>query len=344
MIATRSVRIFLIGLALTFLMTVIPHLGLKQDKTIVSPLPKTINVLDKIRPRLELKQNNFQLKKQLIPYVSAGADYDGASAYAVVDFDNGEVIASKNLSAKMPMASLTKVMTAVVALDLAEPDERFTVTRQAASQIPTKVMLKAGEQYTLNNLLQHILISSANDSAYTVKDGIDAKYGSGVFIAAMNQKAKILGLKNTQFSNPAGLDSPNHYSSVEDLAILSTYALKNYPLITQIVASEVQDLTRDGADMRFYLQNWNGLMGVYPGIAGIKIGNTGKAGNCTIVLSERDGKKIIAVVLGAPGVLERDLWASQLLDLGFSKAAGFEPVNITESELQNKYSSWQYFQ
>ncbi|MBI2019253.1 D-alanyl-D-alanine carboxypeptidase [Candidatus Daviesbacteria bacterium] len=344
MITTRSVRIFLIGLTLTFLMTVIPHLGFKQNKTIVSPLSKTTDIWDKITPKLELKQNSFQVKRQLISNVSAGGDYDKASAYAVVDFDSGEVLASKNLSAKMPMASLTKVMTAVVALDLAEPDEYFTVTRQAASQIPTKVMLKAGEQYRLEDLLQHALISSANDSSYAIKDGIDAKYRSGTFIAAMNKKAKFIGLKNTQFSNPAGLDSANHYSSVEDLAVLSAYALKNYPLISEIVALEISDLTNNGEDMRFYLQNWNGLMGVYPNISGVKIGNTGKAGNCTIVLSERNGKKIIAVVLGAPGVLERDLWASQLLDLGFSKAAGLEPIYITEDELQDKYASWQYFE
>lgn len=341
MIKLRSVKIFLTALFLTFLMTVIPRLGISQEP-FPNPMPKPIEKMERIKPQLEAKQNHFQLTKEIVPETDAGSDYNQASAYAVADLDTGQVIASKNLSDKLPMASLTKVMTAVVALDLASPSEQFTVSHKAASQIPTKVMLQPGEQYLLDHLLNSVLISSANDSAETVKDGIDAKYGSGTFIKAMNAKAQFLDLKNTHFTNPQGLDNNNHYSSPEDLIKLSAYALKEYPEIAQIVSKESADLTQGGTDNRFYLNNWNGLMGVYPGVSGVKIGNTGKAGHTTIVTSEREGKKLIVVMLGAPGVLERDLWTAELLDLGFNKVAGLEPINVTENQLRAKYASWKY--
>lgn len=330
----------------------IPQLSIKPT-SFLSPLPQRINrgtiffqkidILEKVKPKLEQKQHEFKLKKSLIPILSAGSDYDGAQAYGVIDFDSGEIIAEKNLSEKLSIASLTKIMTAVVALDLASLDETFTVSKLASVQIPTKVMLKPGEKYSLSQLLAHALISSANDSAQVIKEGIDTKFGQEVFIKAMNAKAQVLGLKNTHFENPQGLDGYNHFSTIEDLSILSHYAMEEYPIIAQIVGKEVEDLTQNGADMRFYLQNWNGLLGVYPGISGIKIGNTDKAGVCTTVLSEREGKKVLVVLLGAPGVLERDLWAGQLLDLGFSKISNLTPVNITEAQLKEKYASWKYF-
>ncbi|MBI2086166.1 D-alanyl-D-alanine carboxypeptidase [Candidatus Daviesbacteria bacterium] len=338
----RFFRTFLITLCLTFLMVVISHFHIKTG--LISPQLKTQDILEKIQPKLERKQNNFYLKKQFIQNVSAGSEYDQAVSYAVVDYDSGQILLSKNLSGRLPMASLTKVMTAVVALDLAKPDEQFTVSDKAALQIPTKVMLKAGEKFSLENLLQQMLISSANDSAETLKEGIDAKFNQAIFIKAMNLKAQIIGLKDTHFTNAEGFDSRNHYSSVEDLSVLAVYALKQYPLIAQTVSRQFADLTEGGADNRFYLNNWNGLLGVYPGAFGVKIGNTQKAGNCTIVASERGDKKIVAVILGAPGVLERDLWASELLDLGFSKLANLPAVGVTEDQLKAKYASWKYYQ
>lgn len=326
---------------LTFLMVVISHF--KPSASWVSPLPqKPPDILEKIEPKLEMKMNDFKLKKEFIPLVSAGSAYDRASAYGVIDLETGQVIASKNLSEKLPMASLTKVMTAIVALDLADSSEEFVVSKKASAQVPTKVMLRPGERYSLGDLLEHSLISSANDSTLTIKEGIDSKYGTEVFIKAMNLKAKLIGLKNTSFTNPAGLDSNNHYSSVEDLAVLSAYALKHYPAVANIVSKEYEDLTQGGYDNRFYLNNWNGLLGVYPGASGVKIGNTGKAGHTTIVFSEREGERILAILLGAPGVLERDLWTAELLDLGFSKVAGLEPIDVTEEQLREKYASWKY--
>lgn len=341
--SVRSVRVFFISLALVFLMVLIPQLGIKANK-LISPQAPKVDLFENIKPRLEQNKSNFQLQKSIIPIVSAGSRIDEAAAYGVVDFDSGEVLASKNLSAKVPIASLTKIMTAVVAIDLASLDETFTVSETASAQIPTKVMLKQGEKFKLEELLNSLLIASANDSAQVIKEGIDNRFGEEVFIRAMNAKAQFLNLKNTHFSNPQGFDDLDHFSSVEDLAILSHYALENYPALAKIVEKEFEDYNDDYQDSRFFLNNWNGLLGVYPGVMGIKTGNTERAGTCTIVLSKREGKQVLAIVLGAPGVLERDLWASQLLDLGFNQLLGLKPVNITEGRLKEKYATWKYFE
>ena len=348
----KSLRIFSISLAITFIMGITPYLGFKFQSAgpyFTNPAPAA-DVLDKLKRKLEAKPNTFRLNKDLlggrnlIPVAAAGVGYDQAKAFVLVNIENGEILASKNLSEVLKIASLTKIMTAAVALDLADPEEQFIVSGQAASQVPTKVMLKAGEKYKLGELLKSLLITSANDSAEVIKEGIDRKYGEGVFIKAMNHKAKFLGLKNTSFTNPQGYDSGNHYSSAEDLSILSVYALKEYPLIAEIVSKDFEDLTKGGRDLRFYLNNWNGLLGVYPGVSGLKTGNTGQAGQCTIVTAERAGKKLLAVLLGAPGVLQRDLWTAELLDLGFNKMADLPSVGVTENMLKEKYASWKYFE
>lgn len=324
-------------------MVLIPHFR-TQNHSFLNPYVKP-TILDTIIQKLEVTNYSYKLQKPayFIPEVKASQEFEQAASYAVVNFDSGQILAEKKLSQKYPIASLTKIMTSVVALDLASPDEKFEVSEKAASEVPTKVMLKPGEKYTLRQLLSYMLMSSANDAAQVVKEGIDKKYGEEIFIKAMNIKAKELGLKNSRFTNPQGFDNPDHYSTVEDLAYLSHYVLSKYPLIAQIASMEVSDQTQSGADMRFYLQNWNGLLGVYPGINGLKIGNTNKAGYTTIVTSKREGKTILVVLLGAPGVLQRDLWASQLLDLGFGKAANLAAVNLTEDDLKEKYAGWKYF-
>ncbi|MBI2601328.1 D-alanyl-D-alanine carboxypeptidase [Candidatus Daviesbacteria bacterium] len=341
----RRWQIFVISFLLVFLMVTLPKLGIGNQLKIVSPLPSRIDIFDQIRPKLEtISASEFKLKKQSSGFVSetrAGAEYDQASAYAVVDLDSGEVIAEKNFSKKMPIASITKIMTAVVALDLAPLNQEFTVSARASGMVPTKIMLRPGERVNMELLLKSLLLSSANDSAEVIKEGIDQMYGDYIFIKAMNEKAKFLGLKNTHFTNPQGFDNKNHYSSVEDLAILANYALEKYPYISEVVAKEYEDFNT-AYENRFYLNNWNGLLGVYPGVNGIKIGNTTDAGYTTTVVSQRAEKKLFAVLLGAPGVYERDLWTARLLDLGFERVAGLEPVNLTKLQLEAKYLTWKY--
>ncbi len=342
-------KVFAISFGLVFLMAVLPMLGLKMSK-LASPAPARANVFDKIEPKLEQKDNNFQIKKQgsLVTQTYASGDYEAASSYAVMNFNTGEILAQKNLDQRLPIASLAKIMTAVVALDLAKPSDLFTVSEKAATIEPTRIGVVSGQRMTLGELLNGALLTSANDAAEVIAEGVNDEYGSDVFVKAMNAKAQFLGLKNTHFTNPQGFDDQNPYSSSGDLAVLAHYALSNYPEIAGIVKKDYQFLPADQNHKQFDLYNWNGLIGAYPGTIGVKIGNTDAAGYTSVVLSDRinpnsgQDAKMMVVLLGAPGVLQRDMWASELLDLGFSQE-GFEPVNLTEQQLKDKYSSWQYW-
>lgn len=336
-------RVFFISLTLVFLMVALPHVGLHT--TMFSPLPSKIDSFDRVIPKLDQVKNYYQIKKHpaLVEGALASSDFDLAKSYIVTNFDTGEIIAEKDGGEKLPIASVTKIMSALVALDLASPSEMFSVSRKAAQETPTRLALSVGDQLSLEELLNAALLTSANDCAEVIKEGIDQKYGEGTFIRAMNTKAKLLGLTSSFFTNPQGFDDGNPYSSSEDLAVLAHYALTNYPLIAAIVSRDHGELTPTPTHHKYeYLNNWNGLVGVYPGIEGVKIGDTDMAGNTTVVVSERGGKKILVVLLGAPGVLERDMWAAELLDSGFSHY-GLDPVNINQSQLMAKYSTWKYF-
>ena len=312
---------------------------------IYSPVPSTSSVLDNVYARLYKVHNAYKLNNQsfFIKPANASTEDTKAKAYIAVDNDNGNILDSYNEKQQLPIASLTKIMTAVVALDLASPDERFTVTQNAADQIPTKIGIQTGEQMTLRELLHASLMTSANDATEEIKEGIDTLYGTPVFIDATNKKAELIGLTSTHFSNPQGFDSDHNYSTVSDLAVLAHYALTEYPMIEEIVRKDHLVLPADQYHHQFDLYNWNGLLDVYPGVYGIKIGNTGQAGTTTIVGSRREGKNVLVVVLGTPNVLERDKAAATLLDNTFENEWKLEPVRIEEDSLREKYASWHLY-
>ncbi len=337
-------KVFWMTFIAMFIVTALKSLGIRPPQ-LISPIPIKADIFDKIRPKLDEKKNTYQLKTHPTFIEKAYADSvlgaDSTTAYVVTDFQTGEILAGKRINSQVPIASLTKIMTAVVALDLATPSELFPVSKKAENEIPSKIGVLPSDKLTLEELLNGMLLMSGNDAAEVIREGIDANYGDTVFIKAMNQKAALIGLKHTHFTNPQGFDNPYNYSSAEDLAVLTHYALTSYPLLASIVKkSEERIPATSNHPHDFKLLNWNGLLGVYPNISGVKIGNTEQAGTTTVVTSQRGGKTILAVLLGAPGILERDLWASQLLDFGFQESLGLLPVSITEEQLREKYHTW----
>ncbi|MBI4089704.1 MAG: D-alanyl-D-alanine carboxypeptidase [Candidatus Levybacteria bacterium] len=304
------------------------------------------NIFKSVLPKLAKKQNFYALKplkENFIPYAYANKFDIPVNAYIVTDFDSGEILAEKESAKRFPIASLTKIMTAVVALDLAVESEVFTVSKNASSMPPTKIGVVPKEKMTLKELLNAALLTSANDATEVIKEGIDGKYNDKVFIKAMNEKAKILGLKDTSFTNPQGFDNKKNYSSAKDFAILSHYALTNYSLLAEIVKKDYEFLPKDNNHKQFDLYNWNGLLDVYPNVFGLKIGNTGNALHTISIASRRENKIVLVILLGAPGVLERDLWAAQLLDSGFEKLGNLPKIGVTSDMLTQKYSTWKYF-
>lgn len=350
--SSLNLKIFWLSFIPVFVIVILQHIGVRPPELNIFSSVKTNleirkNIWETIKSKLNKNKNLFNLQKNtsFVPrsFASSYEDYENANAYLVFDYDTGNVITSKNINTKLPIASLTKVATAVVALDLADKNELFTVSEKAAAITPTKIGVVPYEKMSLYELLNALLLTSANDAAWVIKEGIDYKYGEEVFIKAMNEKAKFLKLRNTNFENPMGFDGLNHYSSVEDLAILTRYALEQYPVISEIVKKDYVYLPQNINHKQFDLYNWNGLINVYPNVMGVKIGNTDDAGHTSIVMAERKGKKLLAVILGAPGVLERDLWISNLLDYGFEITLGLPRIFITEEQLFAKYNTWQYF-
>jgi D-alanyl-D-alanine carboxypeptidase len=348
---------FLISMVATFLMAALSHFGVganllqiggdfaTQKAGMINPQPTKVDHIQNLIPKLDSKKNSFNLIKEklLIPPAQASANFYQANSFIVIDFDSGKVLDEKDSDKKVPIASLTKVMSSVVALDLAGPQDLMEVSQRASKTAPTKMGVVPGQRWTLEQLLNAALLTSANDAIEVMREGVDKHEGYPIFVKAMNKKAELLNLKNSHFTNPQGFDNTEHYSSAADLAILSHYAIQNYPLISEVAKKDYQYYSEDQNHKQADLYNWNGLLGTYPGVMGLKIGNTENASYTTIVLSEREGKKVLIVLLGAPGILERDLWASELLDQGFSKLSSLPPVNITEDQLKAKYKTWKYF-
>jgi serine-type D-Ala-D-Ala carboxypeptidase (penicillin-binding protein 5/6) len=342
----RKLKIFGFTFGAMFVMMALINLGIRLPKFnfhLINPSVKA-DVFDTIAPKLDQTPNHYHLSKQTslinTAYADSPSDYDNAPSYVAVDFSTGKVILDKASDEKLPIASLTKIITATVALDLASPNEVFTVPDSATHVIPTVMGVSTGEKFTLDELLHAMLETSANDSAQVIRDGIDAKYGGNIFERAMNEKAKYLGLSNSHFANPQGFDDPNNYSTASDLAVLTHYALTNYPEIASIVKIDYTVLPATATHKKYNLPNWQALLGVYPGVYGVKIGNTDDAGKTTVVVSEREGHQVLVVLLGAPDIVARDTWTASLLDQSFFTMWGLEPVGITREALQEKYDSW----
>lgn len=298
-------------------------------------------------PFLTTEKNAFRVQQNPIQALAVGGaatDINAAlelSAGMSVNFETGETYYSYNGQSRLPMASITKVMTAMVALDLSSLDEQFTVSRTATEVEPTVMGAYEGERLTTRELVNAALLMSANDAAQVLAEGIGAKYGGdySLFVAAMNEKAKLIGLSNTKFMNPQGYDDPEHYSTCEDSIVMGRYALTQYPDIARVVKEKEGRLEQNAFHQKFWLPNWNMLIGTYPGADGIKIGNTGNAKHTTLASATREGSRIMTCVLGADGILKRDLAAAELLNIGFSKV-GVAPYPVTEDLLRTRIKDW----
>lgn len=215
-----------------------------------------------------------------------------ASGVVVFDVESGVTLYARNSETQLSPASTTKIMTALVALDTYNVDDVVTIETVANSG--AVMGLVPGERITVENLLYGALIQSGNDAAW----GLAEHYSGGVeqFVSAMNKKAMSLHLNNTHFTNPAGYDDPNHKTTAMDLTRLAAYALTNRTIAKMVSIPQitVSDITHT----RYHpLTNVNTLLGKIPGVAGIKTGWTEEAGENLVTLIERDGHRVITVVL-----------------------------------------------
>lgn len=266
---------------------------------------------------------------------------ESLKAYLAVNADSGEVYTARNATDRVSPASLVKLMTAMVALDVAFPTAQLTASGRAAAQEPTLLGVKPGEVFTLQEMVPAMIATSANDAATIVGEEVLRGYGGNeqVFIALMNRKAEALGLGDTRFTNTQGFDDPLQYSNAYDLTRIAQYAYRNYPMIRNAAAIPYTTIEKTNDHGFYHLPNWNALLGTYTGVNGLKIGFTEQSKHSTIVTAAREGTTVIVVIVGAESIIERDLSAARLLNIAFSHEE-LSSVAVSESLIEPRIDEW----
>lgn len=268
--------------------------------TIASTLPLIVSSSEKFLVALAIPQNNSNvagIEKYNIPPLSKNISTPILSAKAIFvrDLTSGVILYQKDADISLPIASTTKIMTALVASAYFKPHSELTV--KLAADIPgSRVGLQAGEKLSFRSLLYGMLLNSGNDAAFALAEN----YPGGVtgFVSAMNKKAQSLNLNNTHFDNPAGFDSPQHYSSAKDLATITEEALKD-PALNKIFATKETSIVSLDKKYTHQLANLNKLLTQVKGVLGVKTGYTNLAKENLVTLVDRDRHKILTVVLGS---------------------------------------------
>lgn len=227
--------------------------------------------------------------------------------------EDGRVLWSRRETDRRAMASITKLMTAVVAVENSEPKETVTIPADSARVGESTSFLRVGEKLPMSELLEALLIKSGNDAAYAV--AVHVSGSEEAFVELMNRKADELGMSRTSFANSHGLDQKNHYSTAEDLAVLARYAMTKDEIRDVVGLKSANIGTGKRAEK---VTNTNILINNYAGANGMKTGWTSDAGYCVIVSARRDGIELYSVVLGTRSELTRFRDAKDLLDFGFA--------------------------
>lgn len=253
-----------------------------------------------------------------------------------MEMETGRVLYEYNMHERLPMASTTKVMTALLALELGNPEDRVTCSENAFGVSGTSIYLSKGETLPLSDMLLGLMLASGNDAAVAIGEHIAGT--TDAFVAMMNARAKVIGAGNTRFANPHGLPDQNHYTTAFDLTLIAREAMRN-EAFRELVSTTRANIPWEGRTYDRQLKNKNRLLTSYPGATGIKTGYTSKAGRCLVFGAARDGMELVGVVLGCSDWFDE---SERLLDhcfqaynmvsvLGPMKSAGQIPVEDGEA-------------
>lgn len=254
----------------------------------------------------------------LIP-INVLAVGDNAKSNILIDYATGTIITEKNSNNELPMASMTKMMTLLIVMERIENGsinltDMITVSERAASMGGSQVYLEAGSKMDLDTLLKAVCIASANDAAVAI-----AEYVAGSveeFVNLMNIKVKELGLKHTSFRNAHGLDEEGHYSSAHDMAFIARELLKHQLILDY--SSIYEDYIKHPDGTNTWIVNTNKLINFYEGLDGLKTGYTTKSGFCITATANRNGMRLISVVMGEANNNIRNQDTMELLNYGFA--------------------------
>ncbi len=251
-------------------------------------------------------------------FLSAFSNYcaalnTSAQSAVLIEAESGKIIYEKNANEKRGMASTTKIMTAITAIENCDIDKEVKVSDLAIGVEGSSIYLQKGESLTMEELLYALMLQSANDAATAI--AIEVSGSVEDFACLMNQTAERIGLSSTHFTNPHGLFDDEHYTTAHDLALITRYAMKN-DCFKKLVSTEKKVIPLNQDNGKRVLLNHNKLLKIYDGAVGVKTGFTKKTGRCLVSAAQKDGITLIAVTLNAP-----DDWNDhrKMLDFGFEK-------------------------
>ena len=248
--------------------------------------------------------------------------YTQSKGECVIEVNSGRIIYSNNSNDKLPMASTTKILTALTVIENFNVDREITVPKSCVGVEGSSVYLREGEKLTVKELLYGLMLRSGNDCAECLASCLIDR---AEFIKLMNKTAKSAGATNSNFTNPHGLPDENHYTTAHDLAKISVKAIKN-PIFKEIVSTKKTNISNDGYAYDRLLVNKNKLLFSYDGCTGIKTGYTKKAGRCLVTSAERNGLEIVSVVINSPQMWER---TKELLDNSFNS---YDMVKLVDKD------------
>ena len=257
----------------------------------------------------------------LIPVVNAEGDSLNLSSESAIlmDAESGKILYEKNIDEKLPMASMTKIMSMLLIMESIENgtlsyDDKVLISENASGMGGSQVFLQAGEEYKVSDLLKCIAIASANDAVVAMAEKISGSVDA--FVTLMNTRANELGLKNTNFANPHGLDNDNHYSTAYDMALTAKELLRHEDILKYTSIYEDYLTKPDGSQI--WLVNTNRLVRFYDGVDGLKTGYTTEAGYCLTATAKKQDLRLISVVMKSTSAEDRSSDTSTLLSYGFN--------------------------
>ncbi len=289
---------------------------------------KEVKVVSPIPDFLSISKNNqvstlsvwLPILKNFIKQDSEVPEISAKSAL-IYDTTSNKVLYEKNPKEKLPMASLTKIMTAIIALENKKDNDRYYVSKEDLVG-EDSMGLTQGETLSLKELLYGLILTSGNDAGETIAHNY--KNGRNAFIKAMNDKTKALGLSDTNFTNPTGLEGDgNQYTTVYDLVTITRYALEKFPLFREVVSTFDNNIAQTRTHKAYFLENETNLITSYPGVKGVKTGYTPEAGFCLVTYLDFEGHRIIGVILGSQNRREE---MKELLDYSL-KSINITPPN-----------------
>ncbi len=265
---------------------------------------------------------NFQHKVAMADYAQTSA-----KAMCVMEAGSKRMLYNKNQSEKLPMASTTKIMTAITAIENCDDlDKTFEISPKSVGISGTSIYLRKGENMSIRDLLYGLMLVSGNDASVAIGEQISGSYQK--FVELMNKTAINIGAKNTHFDNTHGLDSKTHYTTAYDLALITSYALSN-DTFRDLVSTKNTKITNTDGKVR-YLKNKNKLLNSLEGCCGVKTGFTDDAGRCLVSACQREGMTVVCVVLNCGPMFEE---SKALIERAFNE---YNLIDLTSGYAYNK--------